>query len=283
MEPIIKWAGGKRRFVDQIIKIIGCDCNTYFEPFLGGGAVLYRIKAKKYYCSDINEELINFYNVVKTQPQTLIDELKTNFIPLHSKAFYKKIRELDRDKNSFMALSEVFRAARFLYLNKTCFNGLWRVNSNGENNVPMGEYKNPKILDEENLIESSRFFNKNKITFLNCSYELCVKNAKEGDLVYFDPPYDIEEGQNSFTGYSKSGFNREDQKKLKLLCDKLILKGVKIAISNSDTSFIRELYSSGEYITYTIFNKIVSNRTIGAQVDSRKKVTELLIVGRKKQ
>lgn len=282
MEPIIKWAGGKRRFVDQIIKVIGCDCENYFEPFLGGAAVLYRINAKNYYCSDINEELINFYNVVKNNCGGLVKELKTNFIKNHSKDFYTKIRNMDRDHEKFSKSSDVFRAARFIYLNKTCFNGLWRVNSKGENNVPMGSYKRPNILNEENLKEASKFFNTHNISFKLCSFEQCVKNAKEGDLVYFDPPYDVEEGQNSFTEYSKSGFNRDSQKKLKKLCDKLIIKGARIAVSNSDTEFIRKLYSGDEYVTYTIYNKIVSNRTIGANPSSRKKVTELLIVGRKK-
>lgn len=281
MEPIIKWAGGKRRFVDQIIKVIGSDCVNYFEPFLGGAAVLYRINAKNYYCSDINEELINFYNVVKTDCDSLIHELKNNFVPNHSKEFYTQIRNLDRNHDSFAKLSNTYRAARFIYLNKTCFNGLWRVNSKGENNVPIGSYKNPPILDEKNLKEAASFFKRHKVSFVNCSYEECVKKAKEGDLVYFDPPYDVEEGQNSFTEYSKSGFNRKSQKKLKELCDKLIMKGVRIAVSNSNTEFIRNLYSGDKYITYTIFNKIVSNRTIGATPESRRKVTELLIVGRK--
>lgn len=282
MEPIIKWAGGKRRFVDQIIDIVGSECKNYFEPFLGGAAVLYRIKAQKYYCSDINDELINLYNVVKTDCDSLIKELKDNFIPNHNKSFYLKIRNLDRDHESFQQLSNVYRAARFMYLNKTCFNGLWRVNSKGENNVPMGEYKHPAILDEKNLREAASFFKSHSISFSCCSFESCIKKAGEGDLVYFDPPYDIEEGQNSFTEYSKSGFNRESQVRLKNVCDKLIMKGVRVAISNSDTSFIRELYSGDEYVTYNIYNKIVSNRTIGASPSSRRKVTELLIVGEKK-
>ena len=282
MEPIIKWAGGKRRFLDQIIKTIGSECTNYYEPFLGGGAVLYRINAKKYFCSDINGELINFYNVVKENCEELIEELKNNFVPYHSKSFYKKIRYLDRDHCSFELLPKVYRAARFLYLNKTCFNGLWRVNSKGENNVPMGSYKTPNILDEDNLKDASSFFKSHKIEFKHCSFEKCVLSAKAGDLVYFDPPYDIEEGQNSFTEYTKSGFNRESQKKLKRLCDKLIMRGVRIAVSNSDTKFIRNLYSGNDYITYTIYNKIISNRTIGATIESRKKVTELLIVGKMK-
>lgn len=282
MEPIIKWAGGKRRFVDQIIEIVGSECKNYFEPFLGGAAVLYRIKAQKYFCSDINEELINFYNVVKTDCDFLIKELKDNFIPNHCKNFYLKIRNLDRDHESFQKLSNVYRAARFIYLNKTCFNGLWRVNSKGENNVPMGEYKRPAILDEKNLREAALFFKSHNISFSCCSFESCIKKASDGDLVYFDPPYDVEEGQNSFTEYSKSGFNRESQVRLKNVCDKLIMKGVRVAISNSDTSFIRELYSGDEYVTYSIYNKIISNRTIGASPNSRRKVTELLIVGEKK-
>lgn len=279
MEPIIKWAGGKRRFVNQIIGIIGNKCDTYFEPFLGGGAILYRINAEKYICSDVNEELINFYNVVKNDITLLIDIVEKEFVSDHSKDFYLKIRKMDREKNYLKNNNNIYRAARFLYLNKTCFNGLWRVNSHGQNNVPMGDYKKPNILDKDNLRNASIFFNSNDITFLNCSFEDCVSSAKAGDLVYFDPPYDVEDGQNSFTEYSKSGFNRDSQTKLKELCDKLILKKVKVAISNSDTEFIRKLYLGSKYVTYTIYNKIISNRTIGATPDSRKKVTELLIIG----
>lgn len=279
MEPIIKWAGGKRRFVDQILNVVGDKCDRYFEPFLGGAALLYKIHANNYFCSDINEELINFYNVVKKSPNELIFTLENEFIPFHSSSFYKKIRSLDRDLESFASLSDIYKAARFLYLNKTCFNGLWRVNSKGENNVPFGRYSNPKILDKNNILECSHFFIEHNVEFKLCSFEKCVINAKKGDFVYFDPPYDIENGQNSFTEYSKNKFGRKEQTKLKRLCDKLILKGVRVAVSNSDTSFIRSLYSDNNYVTYTIYNKIVSNRTIGASVASRKKVTELLIIG----
>lgn len=282
MEPIIKWAGGKRRFVEQIISTIGDSFESYFEPFLGGAAVLYRINAKKYYCSDVNDELINFYKIVQSNCDELIKTLQIEFVPNHCKSFYLKIRNLDRNVEEFSKLSPTYRAARFLYLNKTCFNGLWRVNKMGQNNVPMGKYKKPNIIDKKNLISASKFFNEHKVNFYNSSFEKICSKAKAGDLVYFDPPYDIEEGQNSFTSYSKSGFNRDSQIRLKKLCDKLILKGVKVAVSNSNTKFINELYSDGEYTTYTIHNNIISSRTIGADPKSRKKITELLIVGKLK-
>lgn len=137
MLPIIKWAGGKRRFTNQIISIIGNEFKNYYEPFVGGGAVLFALEAKNAKCSDINDELINFYNTVKTNPNELINELENNFLPYHSSEFYYKVRKLDRDSIKFNSLTQIQRAARFLYLNKTCYNGLWRVNRNGQNNVPL--------------------------------------------------------------------------------------------------------------------------------------------------
>lgn len=282
MEPIIKWAGGKRKFVDQIISITGNKCNRYFEPFLGGGALLLNIKAKSYFCSDINGELINFHNVVKNNVNGLINELKKNFIPNHSKKFYIQVRNIDRDLEKFNNLTDVERAARFYYLNKACFNGIWRVNSKGQHNVPFGKSEKPPVINSKLFKELSNFYLKNKISFRNVSYKECVKTAKLGDFVYFDPPYDVEKGQSSFVSYTKSGFNRKNQKELKLLCDRLIKKGVKVAISNSDTKFIRELYSDSDYATYEIHDKIVSNRTIAASKNARKPVVELLIIGRMK-
>lgn len=280
MEPIIKWAGGKRKFVDQILSKTGNSCNRYFEPFLGGGALLLNIKAKEYFCSDVNKELINFNNVLKTKPNELIKELKTNYVPNHCKKFYMSIRNIDRT-DEFKNLSNVQRAARFFYLNKNCFNGIWRVNSLGQNNVPFADRKTFTI-NSKHFREIAKYYKDNNISFRNIDYKKCVGKATEGDFVYFDPPYDVEKGQSSFVAYTKSGFNQKNQKQLKELCDKLISKGVKIAVSNSDTKFIRELYSSNDYITYEIYEKIVVNRTIAAKSEARKKVVELLIIGRKK-
>lgn len=279
MVPFIKWAGGKRRFANDIVSILGTPQGTYYEPFIGGGAVLLHLMPPKAKCSDINPELINVYKVVKKSSEELIETLRDQFVPFHNIKFYYKIRSLDRDKEQFESMSDVYRAARFLYLNKTCYNGLWRVNQNGENNVPFGKYKKPSILQESAIIEASNYFNQNNVQFVCKNYIDSVKLAKKGDVVYFDPPYDVEQGHSGFVAYTKSGFNRDEQLKLKELCDKLIKKGVKVAISNSDTDFIRQLYSSGPYYFYRFCYEFSINRTIGSTKDSRRKYTEVLIIG----
>ena len=282
MEPLLKWAGGKRKFIPQILSVTGSTFTRYYEPFLGGGALLLNITAKEYYCSDINGELINFYNIVKNNPRELYDELKTNFLPNHSKKFYLKIRNLDRNTDEFKKIGDVQKAARFFYLNKTCFNGIWRVNRLGQNNVPFNKINKAPTISWKSFKEISDFFKINNISFRNVDYRKCIKDIGSGDFVYFDPPYDVEVGQSSFVAYTKSGFNQKDQAKLKKFCDVLIQKGALVAISNSDTKFIRKLYTDSEYITYEIHNKIISNRTIAASSKARKPVVELLIIGRKK-
>lgn len=279
MLPIIKWAGGKRRFVAHITNIMGNNFNNYFEPFVGGGAVLFYLEAVNATCSDTNEELINFYNVVKLNSNQLINELRNNYVPFHGRDFYYQIRALDRNSN-YTNLSNVQRAARFLYLNKTCYNGLWRVNKKGQNNVPYGKYVNPCILDEEAIIKASEYFNDSNVNFEVNDYRVTAQRAQTGDLVYFDPPYDVEEGQNSFVEYTRSGFNRTNQIELKQLCDELVQRGVIVGISNSNTEFIRNLYQNGPYDFYELYDEFTVKRTIGGTPESRKEMIELFILGR---
>lgn len=280
MLPIIKWAGGKRKFAKQIYELLGSCSGRYYEPFLGGGAVLLSMMPKIAICSDINVELINTYNVVKNNPLELIKELKNNYIPYHNKDFYYKIRALDRDLNIYNSLTDIEKAARFMYLNKTCYNGLWRVNKKGENNVPFGRFINPKILPEEDIVLTSQYFNNNNIMFHVSDYKSIVKSAKSGDIVYFDPPYDIEKGENGFVQYTQDGFNREDQIQLKNLCDSLIMKGVIVGVSNSNTKFIRDLYENDEYHFYELHEDFISHRMIAGNINSRKKIKELFILGK---
>lgn len=198
------------------------------------------------HCSDINEELINLYNVVKTDPEGLITELRP-YVNMNNSENYLTIRGLDRIPVLFNTFTPVQKAARFMYLNHTCFNGIWRVNRKGQNNVPFGRYVSPKILAEEEIREASRLFNENNISFEVNDYRVVANRAQAGDVVYFDPPYDVEEGQNGFVGYTAGGFNRDNQRELKELCDELIQRGVTVGISNSNTTFIRELYSDDPY------------------------------------
>lgn len=282
MQPIIKWAGGKRRFSSKILKYLGEIHGNYYEPFLGGGAVLMELEPINAICGDNNEELINFYNVVKKSPQKLISELEKNFVNNHCKDFYYYIRSWDRDPNYLSNRTKVERAARFLYLNKTCYNGLWRVNAKGQNNVPYGKYVNPTIYSEDQIINASKMFITNNIKFKYCDYKKLIKDVKVNDVIYFDPPYDIEEGQNGFVSYTRSGFSRKDQIELRNLCNELICKGAIVGISNSNTDFIKDLYKGNEYVIYDIYEDMKVNRTIGAQNTSRKEVYELFIVGKKR-
>lgn len=282
--PLLKWAGGKRKIATLIIDLIAPDLDNgvYFEPFLGGGAVFFELAPKNAVCFDYNRDLIEFYRVVKNKPEELIMLLNKNYKNQNNQDFYYKVRSLDRDITIFNNLSDVEKAARFLYLNKTCYNGLWRVNSNGCHNVPFGKYVNPKILDEEAIREVSEYFNDNKIDFFHSDFSEVLKYAAKGDVVYFDPPYDIEDNQSEFVSYTKKGFNKEDQKRLKNVCDRLVEKGVIVAVSNSKTKFIADLYNGENYQYYTINDNIKVRRLISSKADSRKIIEEILIIGRLK-
>lgn len=280
MQPIIKWAGGKRKFATQIANYLGDINGTYYEPFIGGGAMLLHITPAHAVCADINPELINLYNVVKNNVDQLIVLLRNEFVPNHSRPFYYQVRSWDRNIEEYEEMDPVLKAARFIYLNKTCYNGLWRVNRNGMNNVPFGRYRNPNILIEDDLRQASEYFSRNDIPFLESDYRQIALRAQEGDTVYFDPPYDVEVGQSEFVNYTATGFDRNDQEELKTLCDLLIDRGVRVGISNSNTKFIRALYVSDENHIYEQHRIAPFSRTIGGKPSSRKRTTELIIIGR---
>ena len=275
MIPIIKWAGGKLKLSPVIASYLGTNYKGYFEPFVGGAAVLFFLEPKNAVCFDINKELINFYNTVKDFPQELADELESNFYPNHSKEFYYKVRAWDR-KDDFICIPAIKRAARFAYLNKCCFNGLWRENRDGQNNVPWGYYDSPAFITREQIAQVSNYFITKNVSFIQEDYKGVIKVAKRGDLVYFDPPYDVEAGINGFVGYSANGFGHEQQIELKAICDQLIKKGVKVAISNSCTNFIKELYNDKRYV----INILNVQRNIGASIESRKEYEEVLIISK---
>ena len=281
MKPIVKWAGGKRIIAPEIVRLLNVSFNHYFEPFLGGGGVLFYLHPNNATCYDLNPELINLYNVVKEDVSDLIEILNDEFIPNHSKEFYYYVRGLDRDSEAFLLLSKTYRAARILYLNKTCFNGLWRVNSDGHFNVPFGKYKKPSFTEKEVLLEAHQYFATKNITFRTCDFKNVISEVVNGDLVYFDPPYDLEKGENGFVSYTHDGFGRYQQEELKMVCDILVQKGATVGVSNSNTSFIKELYSEGP-VSYELNHEIKVNRTVGSATSSRKQLNELLIIGRPK-
>lgn len=263
--PIVKWVGGKRQLMFELIKNMPKSYNRYFEPFIGGGALFFELQPEQAYISDMNEELINLYSVVRDNVYELIKDLSKHEV---SKEYFLEIRNIDRTEQ-YTELSDVERASRFIYLNRTCFNGMYRVNSQGQFNVPFGHYKNPRIIDENNLLNCSELLKKTEIKCANFS-EILTK-VKKGDLVYFDPPYVPLNDTSSFTSYTKDGFDINMQFKLRDVCDELDNKGVKFMLSNSDTKLVNELY-----VNYEI-KKVFASRQINANADGRGKITEVLV------
>jgi DNA adenine methylase len=266
--PVVKWVGGKRQLLQDISNHIPDKFFTYYEPFLGGGAVLFHLQPNRAVVNDINEELINIYTVIRDNLEELIEDLKRH---KNEADYFYEIRELDRDKKTYSQLSNIEKASRIIYLNKTCYNGLFRVNQQGEYNAPFGRYKNPNIVNETTLRAVSNYFNRVKITFKCGDFEEAVKGIRKGSFVYFDPPYDPVSDSANFTGYNKGGFDREEQTRLKELCDKLDTKGVKFLLSNSATEFILDLYKD-----YNI-TIVQANRAINSKGDKRGKVDEVLV------
>ena len=262
----VKWAGGKKQLLDQFKSYFPKEIDRYFDTFMGGGAVAFYIikhyKPKEVFISDNNEELINTLNIIKNNVDELINLLKEHK-KNHNKEYYYKIRSLNPD-----VLSKVERAGRFIYLNKSCFNGLYRVNSKGGFNVPIGSSKNPLICPEEDLREISQLLKNAKVE-VKQFYEI-EKEVKKGDFCYFDPPY-YPLKKASFTTYTKEQFLEKEQERLAQLFKELDKKGAKVMLSNSDTKFIRELYKD-----YPI--KIVkANRMINCDGKGRGKINELVV------
>lgn len=266
--PVLKWVGGKRQLLPEIRKYIPEKISIYYEPFVGGGAVLFDLQPKKAVINDNNKELINLYEVIKNDVDSLIENLKKH---KNENDYYYKIRDLDRNKEKYNQLTAVERASRILFLNKTCYNGLFRVNRAGEFNVPFGRYKNPNIVNEITLKAVSNYFNKADITFKCGDFEEVVKGIRKGAFVYFDPPYYPISDSSSFTGYTKSGFDRGEQERLKKLCDRLNKRGIKFLLSNSASEFILDLYKD-----YKI-QIVRAKRGINSKADKRGEVEEVLV------
>lgn len=263
--PIVKWVGGKRQLMFELLKNMPENYNRYFEPFIGGGALFFKLQPDNAYISDLNEELINLYKVVRDNVEELITDLQKHDI---SKEYFVEIRNIDRTEE-YKNWSNVKKASRFIYLNRTCFNGMYRVNSKGEFNVPFGHYKNPRILDENNLINCSNLLQRTEIR--HADFSEILKKVKKGDFVYFDPPYVPLSETSSFTSYTKDGFDLDMQFKLRDVCDELDSMGVKFLLSNSDTKLVNELYEN-----YNI-KKVFASRQINANADGRGKITEVLV------
>lgn len=274
LSPILKWVGGKRQLLSEIIPLIDESCDNYVEPFIGGGAVLFRLQPKKAIINDYNTELINVYRTVRDDLDGLVALLKKHE-KYNSSDYYYEVRALDRTPD-FDKMSNSEKAARIIYLNKTCYNGLYRVNSLGQFNSPYGKYKNPNIVNEVVLRAISKYLNGNEISIRSGDYKDVLNDIEKNSFVYLDPPYMPISSSFSFTGYTEGGFGYDKQVELKEECDKLNSKGVHFLQSNSDCEEIRELYKA-----YRI--KIVkANRAINSDAKKRGQINEVLIYNAKK-
>jgi len=256
-KPFVKWAGGKRQLINKLLENAPTVFNTFYEPFIGGGALLFALTPSKAVISDINTELINAYQVIKNNVEGLIRSLKRH---KNDETYFYNQRSLNPQE-----LNELRRASRFIYLNKTCYNGLYRENSKGKFNTPFGRYKNPKIADEENLRAISAYLNSADVQILNLDFKQTVSKAKKGDFVYFDPPYHPWSETASFTKYSKSDFNMENQEELADTFKRLAKKGVHVMLSNSNTEIVKTLYTGFN------FTEVEANRFINCKAQKRGK------------
>lgn len=267
LKPVVKWVGGKTQLLPQILPRVPSAYNTYHEPFFGGGAVFLAIAPKSAVINDLNDELMSMYAVLRNNPKELYEKLMS--IPTDKETFLN-IRALDRSPE-FSSLSALDKAARLIYINKTCFNGLYRVNSKGFFNTPYGTPKSRIGVDEQNFFDVSEYLNQSNVKLLSGDYLDAIKHVEPGDFVYLDPPYDIEKGESEFVSYTSDGFGRGDQQKLKSIFDELNDKGVHIMLTNSNTAFMRELYA--EYILETVSVR----RSINSNGKSRTGFTEIIV------
>ncbi len=261
IRPPIKWAGGKGQLIPQFEQLFPGRIDCLAEPFFGGGAVFFHLLPRQAVLLDTNKELINFYLVVRNNLESLLLDLRRH---QNTAEYYYRLRALEPD-----SIDDVQRASRFLYLNKTGYNGLWRVNSKGRHNVPYGRYKNPKILDEESLRKVSAVLQGTEIMCADFSHILDI--ARPGMFIYMDPPYHPLSDTAKFTSYTAESFREKDQSRLAGVFQELDRRGCLVMLSNSDSVFIRELYAE-----YNI-TVVTAKRNINCRPEGRNPITELVI------
>lgn len=271
-KPFVKWAGGKRQLIPILNENLPETFGTYFEPFLGGGALLFHMlterNGQKCSISDLNADLILSYATVRDRIDELIASLKNHEKKYQkdSKSYYYSIRESN-------PRGEIEKTSRLLFLNRTCFNGLYRVNSKGKFNVPLGKYTNPNIVNEENLRSVSNFLQSNKISIQCRDFQKVLRDAKKGDLVYFDPPYQPISETANFTSYTNKDFTKDDLERLAKICINLDAKGCNVLLSNSDSKLVADMFSEKPWKV----SKIQANRSINSNSKKRTGHFELLI------
>ena len=271
-KPFVKWAGGKRQLLAELEKSFPKQFGTYFEPFLGGGALLFDLLAKKpnLKCSvsDLNSDLVLAYVTIRDKLGRLIESLEN-----HSKNYHKDSTGYYYEVRKQEPKSQIEKVSRLLFLNKTCFNGLYRVNSKGKFNVPLGRYTNPNIVNRENLTTVSKFLQSDKIKISCRDFESILNDAKKGDFVYFDPPYQPVSDTANFTSYTHRDFTEDDLQRLADLANQLNSKGSHVLLSNSNTKIVKKIFSSKKWK----IKEIAVNRAINSNSQKRTGHKEVLI------
>jgi DNA adenine methylase len=259
--PFLKWAGGKSQLIQQYLPYFPTSYHTYYEPFLGGGAIFFHLLPQQAVLTDINPALVNVYECVRDRVEAMIELLK-NHEQSHSLDHYYQTR-------SQQPTSKLEQAARLIYLNKTCFNGLYRENAKGEFNVPMGKYKKPAVCQADLLRSVSQALSRVNLSIQ--SFDTVLHHATDQDFVYFDPPYHPISITSSFTSYSRYAFGVAEQERLRDTFAQLAKRGVKVMLSNSDCPFIQDLYQD------FMIHQILASRTINSNAQKRGKIAEVLV------
>jgi DNA adenine methylase len=278
--PIVKWAGGKGQLLAQFEPYFPRDFERYIEPFVGGGAVFFhlyrrgRLDGKRVVLIDRLEEMINVYRVIRSQVEELITELRRHEPRKTDARYFYWLRDWDRSPD-YAHLSDVERAARFIFLNRTCYNGLYRVNRRGQFNVPFGRYRNPNVCNVPRLRAVSRALQ--GVDLRVGDFGDCLAIAERGDLVYLDPPYHPLSDTANFTSYTAGDFDIADQRRLADVYRELDRRGCRLMLSNSSTALIRELYADYELV------EVQASRAISAKGDGRGAIVELLVLNRPRQ
>ena len=271
-KPFVKWAGGKRQLIPILNQNIPESFGTYYEPFLGGGALLFHIltdkNGQKCSISDLNSDLVLAYTTIRDRVDSLIASLKNHEknYQKDSESYYYSIRESN-------PRSEIEKTSRLIFLNRTCFNGLYRVNSKGKFNVPLGKYSNPNIVNEENLHAVSNILQSSRISIKCRDFEAVLRDAKKGDLIYFDPPYQPTSATANFTSYTNKDFTYDDLTRLAELCLKLDSRGCNVLLSNSDSKEVADIFATNPWK----ITRIEANRSINSNSKKRTGHFELLI------
>ena len=270
-KPFVKWAGGKRQLMSELEKNFPTKFGTYLEPFLGGGAVMFDLLTKEHNLkcnvSDLNSDLVLSYVTIRDRLEKLIESLEN-----HSKNYHKDSTGYYYEVRNQEPKNQIEKVSRLLFLNKTCFNGLYRVNSKGKFNVPLGRYTNPNIVNKENLQAVSKTLQSPKIKISCRDFSSIIKDAKKGDFVYFDPPYQPVSDTANFTSYTHRDFTEDDLERLADLANQLNSKGCNVMLSNSNSKTVKKLFSSGWKI-----KEIKANRAINSNSQKRTGHKEIII------